>query len=189
MRNLYELETTRTVLETFKKAKNDLTVREKGETYIRDYIRVSETRPLLVNNQEYLPAKKSVFNRIVGDSHFELEFAAFMESCPDVAAYAKNYKAVNFKLDYVNSLGNISNYIPDFFVKLNDGRVVLVETKGNPDLDTPKKIERLAQWCRDVNQVQDEIKFDIAYVEQVEFDDYKPRNFKEIIKNFTKYKE
>src|SRR5580700_681718 len=47
--------------------------------------------------------KKSVFNRIIGDSALELRFAAFLENCGDdeVLSYAKNYLAVNFKLDYV----------------------------------------------------------------------------------------
>ena len=37
-------------------------------------------------------------------------------------SYAKNYFAVNFKLDYVNADGDISNYYPDFLVKLSDKR-------------------------------------------------------------------
>lgn len=47
----------------------------------------------------YLVPRKSVFNRIVGDSQLELEFAAFLEDCTDIISYAKNYFAVNFKLD------------------------------------------------------------------------------------------
>ena len=74
--------------------------------------------------------KKSVFNRIIGDSRFELQFAGFLEQCSDVVSYAKNYLAVNFKLDYVKADGDISNCYPDFIVELTDGRVVIVETKG-----------------------------------------------------------
>ena len=98
--------------------------------------------------------KKSVFNRIIGDSHFELLFARFLEDCDDVVSYAKNYFAVHFKLDYVNADGDISNYYPDFLVKLTDKRIVIVETKGQEDLDVPLKMERLRQWCEDVNRVQ-----------------------------------
>lgn len=68
--------------------------------------------------------------RSVGDSDFELEFAAFLDRCDDVQAYGKNYLAVGFKLDYVNATGDISNYYPDFLVRLTDGRVVIVELKG-----------------------------------------------------------
>ncbi len=32
-----------------------------------------------------------MLNRIIGDSHFELLFARFLEDCNDVVSYAKNY--------------------------------------------------------------------------------------------------
>ena len=50
----------------------------------------------------------------------ELLFASFLEKCPDVVAYAKNYFAVHFSIDYVNDDGNISAYYPDFIVKTSD---------------------------------------------------------------------
>ena len=122
LRNLSELAATKTVIETFKKAINDLTVRDKGDAEIRDTIKLRQTRPFVVKDQSYFMPKKSVFNRVIGDSHFELQFASFLEDCSDVVSFAKNYLAVHFKLDYVNADGNISNYYPDFLVKLADGR-------------------------------------------------------------------
>ena len=142
------------LIETFKKAINDLTVQDKGDAEIRDTIKLRQTRPFVAKDQGYLVPKKSVFNRIIGDSHFELLFASFLEDCSDVVSYAKNYLAVHFKLDYVNADGDISNYYPDFFVKLSDKRIVIVETKGQEDLDVPLKMERLRQWCEDINRVQ-----------------------------------
>ena len=122
LRNLSELAATSTLIETFKKTINDLTVRDKGDAEIRDTIKLRRTRPFVVKNQGYMMPKKSVFNRIIGDSRFELKFADFLEQCSDVVSYAKNYLAVNFKLDYVKADGDISNYYPDFIVKLTDGR-------------------------------------------------------------------
>ena len=75
---------------------------------------------------------------------------ALHKTFPD-SPHAKNYLAVYFKLDYVNSGGDISNYYPDFLVKLTDGRIVVVETKGQEDLDVPLKIQRIRQWCEDIN--------------------------------------
>ncbi|MXW52396.1 MAG: type III restriction endonuclease subunit R, partial [Gammaproteobacteria bacterium] len=75
LRNLSELSATKTVIETFKKAINALTVRDRGTSEIRDTIKLRQTRPFVAKDQEYLMPKKSVFNRIIGDSHFELEFA------------------------------------------------------------------------------------------------------------------
>ena len=120
LRNLSELVATKTVIETFKKAINALTVQDRGDAEIRDTIKLRQTRPFVVKDQDYLIPKKSPFNRIIGDSPFELQFAAFLEDCDDVISYAKNYLAVHFKLDYVNADGDISNYYPDFLVKLSD---------------------------------------------------------------------
>lgn len=50
--------------------------------------------------------------------------------------------------------GDISNYYPDLFVKLSERRIVKVETKGQKDLDVPLKMERLRQWCQDINRLQ-----------------------------------
>ena len=125
LRNLSEVEATRTIIETFKRAINELTVSDRGDAEIRDTIKLRQTRPFVVKDQGYVVPKKSVFNRVVGDSHFELEFAAFLEGCADddVIAFAKNYFAVGFKLDYVNADGDISNYYPDFFVKVPGNRI------------------------------------------------------------------
>ncbi|MCF6355553.1 MAG: DEAD/DEAH box helicase family protein [Candidatus Polarisedimenticolaceae bacterium] len=189
LRNLSELVATKTVIETFKKAINDLTVRDKGDAEIRDTIKLRHTRPFVVKDQAYLMAKKSIFNRIIGDSHFELQFASFLENCNDVTSYAKNYLAVHFKLDYVNADGDISNYYPDFLVKLTDGRVVIVETKGQEDLDVPQKTQRLRQWCEDINGIQSNVAYDFVYVDQEGFEKYAPKSFKSLLAGFRKFKE
>ncbi|MCP5137859.1 MAG: DEAD/DEAH box helicase family protein [Gammaproteobacteria bacterium] len=189
LRNLSELAATKTVIESFKKAINDLTVRDKGDAEIRDTIKLRQTRPFVVKDQGYLMPKKSVFNRVIGDSHFELQFAGFLEDCSDVASYAKNYLAVHFKLDYVNADGDISNYYPDFLVKLTDGRVVVVETKGQEDLDVPLKTQRLRQWCDDVNAMQSDVEYDFVYVDQENFEKYAPKSFAALLSGFREYKD
>jgi len=188
LRNLSELAATKTVIEGFKKAINDLTVRDRGDAGIRDSIKLRQTRPFVAKNQGYLIPKKSVFNRVIGDSHFELLFASFLDGCDDVVSYTKNYMAVGFKLDYVRDDGNISNYYPDFIVKLTDGRVIIVETKGQADLDVPPKMRRLSQWCDDINRVQNDVSYDFVYVDDVSFDTYKPTTFKSVIDGFREYK-
>ena len=189
IRNLSELEATKTIIESFKEAINDLTVQDKSGAEITGTIRLQDTRPFVVKNQEYILPNKSVFNRIVGDSHFELDFAAFLENCADVVSYAKNYLAVNFKLDYVNADGNISNYYPDFFVKTKDGKVTIVETKGREDLDVPLKMERLKQWCEDVAKTDWPTKLRFVYVDQTGFekDRGQLRNFNQVLASFREY--
>ncbi len=188
LRNLSEPAVTKTVFEAVKKAVNGLTLRNKGDAEIRDTIKLLQTRPFVVKEQGYLVPRKSVFNRFVGDSHFELQFAGFLENCPDVVSHAKNYLAVHFKLDYVNADGDISNYYPDFFVKLTGNQIVIVETKGREDLDVPLKIERLRQWCKELNAIQKQVKYDFVYVDQEGFEKYQPKTFCQLLDGFREYK-
>lgn len=188
-RNLSETETTRTMQVTFQEQINKLTVQDHGTSEIKDYIKLQQTRPFVTNDQPCLIAKKSIFNKIIGDSHLELEFAAFLEGCEDIISYAKNYMAVGFKIDYVNASGDISNYHPDFLVKKDEKHVFIIETKGLEDLDVPLKMERLKQWCEDVNGQQSVVTYDFVYVDQKSFERYKPKSFLELVKNFREYKD
>jgi type III restriction enzyme len=188
IRNLSELAATKTLIETFKKAINDLTVQDKGDARIRDTISLRKVRPFIAKDQGYLIPKKSVFNRIIGDSGFELEFAGFLENCPDVTSYVKNYLAIGFKLDYVKSDGDISNYYPDFFVKLPGNRVVIVETKGQQDVDVEPKMLRLKQWCEDINRAESGAAYDFVYADEESFRKYVPRNFTSLLKSFREFK-
>jgi len=184
LRNLSELEVTKTVIENFKKEINDLTILDKGEALIDTYIKISKCRPFLVKDQSFLIPKKSPFNKIFGDSHLELEFASFLENCDDIISYVKNYFAVQFKIDYRNATGEISNFFPDFIIKKSEKEMYIVETKGREDLDDPLKIKRLAQWCEDINQNQNKVKFNWLYIKEDEFKKDKIRSFNDLIKLF-----
>ena len=186
LRNLSELEVTKTIIENFKKEINNLTVVDKGETEIRNYIKISKSRPFPAEEQSFIVPKKSVFNKIVGDSHFELEFAGFLEECDDIISYAKNYLSIHFKIDYQNASGEIKDYYPDFLVKVSDEEIYIVETKGREDLDDIKKTERLYQWCEDINQIQSKVKFTGLYIKQEEYEKYKPSSFSQLVNLFTK---
>ena len=54
LRNLSELAATKTLIETFKKAINALTVQDKGNAEIRDTIKLRQTRPFVAKDQGYL---------------------------------------------------------------------------------------------------------------------------------------
>jgi type III restriction enzyme len=183
-RNLSEMEATRAVFEAFKTGINALTVREKGEAEIRDHIKLRKTRPFVVQDQPYVPSNKSVFNRTVGDSSLELEFAAFLERCPDVVAHAKNYFAVGFKLDYVKANGEISTYTPDFFVRPSTGETWIVETKGREDLNDPGKWERLKQWCADASALDSGNQYRALFIHEEDWETYHPRTFHDAIAAF-----
>ena len=85
--------------------------------------------------------------------------------------------------------GDISNYYPDFLIKLSNKRIVIVETKGQEDLDVPLKLERLRQWCEDINRVQTDVEYDFVYVDEESFEKYKPTSFRQLLGAFKEYKE
>ncbi len=189
LRNLSELPATRAIVETFKQKINELTVQDKGCAEIRDYIRLRQTRPFVAREQGFLVPRKSLFNKIIGDSRLELLFASFLEKCADVVSYTKNYLAVHFTIDYVNKDGNVSHYYPDFIVKTSDRDLFVVETKGLEDPDVPLKMARLKKWCEDVNATQKKLRCDFLFVDEEDFERYKPDSFSGLVSNFRKYKD
>lgn len=74
-------------------------------------------------------------------------------------------------------------------MKVDSRHVFVVETKGLEDLDVPLKMERLKQWCKDVNKQQPEMVYDFVYVDQESFERYKPQSFEGLKKNFREYKD
>ena len=193
LRNLSEPAAGKIVFDAFKSAINDLTVRDRGSSRIEDRIRLRDMRPFRTANREYLPATKSIFDKIVPEAvggGFELEFAKFLEKAPDVTAFAKNYLAVGFKIDYVKSDGDLSNYVPDFLVRTEGGDVFVVETKGRAEIDLPQKMRRLRQWCEDAtgaSKPEGGPMYRFVYVDQEGFEKHRPRDFAALVASFQEY--
>jgi type III restriction enzyme len=188
LRNLSEVEYIRIIKESFKKAINDLTVEDKGDTEIKNYIKISEARPFVVNDKSFLIPQKSVFNKIVGDSNFELEFAGFLEKCDDLISYSKNFQnkeASALRIEYKNAEGFIATYYPDFFVKRDDKTVYIIETKGREEDNDKLKFERLTKWCEDVNSRQTRMTYKALYIKQEIWEENKVKNFDEVVRVFN----
>lgn len=188
LRNLAELAATKTILDTFMKAINDVTISDRGSAEVVGSISLLETRPFMAKQQPFLVPKRSVFNRIIGDLGFELKFAEFLEQCPDVVSFAKNYQSIGFKLDYAKNNGDLSSYTPDFIVKSVDDTIVIVETKGLVDVDVPHKMRRLGQWIEDVNSLQENKRFDFVFVNEDGFESYRPKSLASLLGGFLEYK-
>ena len=192
LRNLSEPEVGKVLYDAFKIAINALTIQDTGTTHIEARIRLRETRPFRTEHRPFLAAKKSIFTKTVGEAQsggFELSFAAFLESAKDVAAFAKNYLAIGFKLDYVKANGDLSTYTPDFIVRTTNGTVWIVETKGREELDLPQKMERLKLWCDDATAAEDNgRRYDLVFVDQVGFETHTPSSFAALVASFTEYK-
>jgi len=110
-----------------------------------------------------------------------------------VQAFAKNYLAVGFKLDYVRAGGDLANYYPDFIVRTADGAVWLVETKGREEIDLPQKMARLKQWCADATAAESAEggipgrRYGFVYVDQPGFEAHRPTTFAALVASFTDY--
>jgi type III restriction enzyme len=193
LRNLSEPEVGKVLFDQFRAAINALTIHDSGSSRIEGHIRLRDTRPFRTEPRGFLPAKRSVFNKIVGEGSadgLELAFAAFLETAPDVQAFGKNYMAVGFKLDYVKADGELSNYIPDFILRTQDGAVWIVETKGREELDIPQKMARLRQWCADATEASKEAgatRYGFVYVDQESFENHKPSSFAGLVAAFREY--
>ncbi len=77
---------------------------------------------------------------------------------------------------------------PDFIVKKSDKEIFIIETKGQEDLDVPLKMNRLKQWCEDVNKSQKEILVDYVFVDEESFHKYSPSSFEQLVNTFEEYK-
>ncbi len=190
MRNLSEIRPKEILKTTFKKAIDELTITDKGTAEVKNFISLKLTKPKIAENQPFIIPKKSVFNKIIGDNPFELEFAAFCENrLNDVVSFAKNTfgeGGVNFSIEYQKENGNIASFFPDFFVKTNSNTFFIVETKGREDLDDIRKIKRLQTWCDDINAAQKEFTYNAVYIKQEKWDGIKKdaKSFMDICKIF-----
>lgn len=195
LRNLSEPEVAKSLFDHFRAAINALTIYEGGCSRIDGHIRLRDTRPFRTEPRRFLPAKKSVFNRIVGEpgaDRLELDFAKFLESAPDVQAYGKNYLAVGFKIEYVRANGELSTYTPDFLVRTTAGEVWIVETKGREELDIPQKMARLRQWCEDATEAAKTDggpRYHFVYVDEESFEKFTPNTFAGLASVFLEYQD
>ena len=193
LRNLSEPEVAKAIHDSFRAAINALTVADSGETAVEGEIRLSATRPFRVDYRDNLPASKTIFSTIVAEPNaggFELAFAKFLQDATDVQSFAKNYLAVGFRMDYVKGDGDLSNYIPDFIVRTSAGTIWIIETKGREELDLPRKMARLKQWCEDATQACAAAGgpvYRFAYVDQKSFEKFAPATMAALASSFTDY--
>lgn len=92
---------------------------------------------------------KSQINRCVIDSMWEGSMAYHLDHNPNVQAWTKN-DHLGFCVRYV--FGGITRrYVPDFLVRLTNGRMLVIEVKGVEDDMSRAKHEALCEWVRAVN--------------------------------------
>ncbi len=93
--------------------------------------------------------KKSHINVSVHDSTWEATDAFVLDNSDHVAAWAKN-DHLGFEILYIYR-GVVRKYRPDFLVRLADGTMLILETKGEESEQDKVKQRYLEEWVQAVN--------------------------------------
>jgi type III restriction enzyme len=93
--------------------------------------------------------KHSHISHCVFDSTWEATESYVLEKNLDVAAWVKN-DHLGFEVVYVFD-GVVKKYYPDFLVKLSDGKMLVLETKGQKTRQSEEKRKALSEWVTAVN--------------------------------------
>ncbi|MHB1538717.1 MAG: DEAD/DEAH box helicase [Solirubrobacteraceae bacterium] len=152
LRRLAENDAQALVEAAFATAIRALSITEREPTITEHAWRVSETPPFPWSRQT-VEGERTVFNRTPVDNALEGRFARFLDRADDVAAWAKLTLNSRFALEYISHVGALRYYYPDFVVRLVDSGCLLIETKGQEDLDVALKDRRARRWCRDATQL------------------------------------
>jgi len=119
-------------------------------------VSVTSWRPFQVTSSERHPvtaAARSPFNLTPCNRELERAFARFAdEKAENIAAFCKNAGPQSLRIDYLANGGRLAFYSADFIVRLRSGQYLLVETKGEEDLDVPAKARAAIAWCKSATE-------------------------------------
>jgi len=152
LRRLAENDAQQLVIGAFQTVIRGLSIEEREPTIEESAFRLSETPPFAWS-RETVDAERSIFNLTPVENRFEGRFARFLDRATDVAAFAKLTYNSRFALEYISSTGALRHYWPDFVLRLVDDSYLVVETKGQEDLDVRLKDKRARRWCEDASSL------------------------------------
>ncbi len=152
LRRLAENDAQALVVAPFAEAIRALAIIEREPTITENAFRVSDTPPFPWS-RETVDAEHTVFNLTPVDSSLEARFARFLDRAPDVSAWAKLTMSSRFALEYISHVGALRYYYPDFVLRMADDSCLIVETKGQEDLDVALKDRRARRWCQDATRL------------------------------------
>ena len=93
--------------------------------------------------------RKSHINVCVYDSTWEASDAFVLDNSEAVAAWAKN-EHLGFEVRYLYN-GAVRTYYPDFIVRLTNGEMLVLETKGQNTEQDKEKRRYLQEWIQAIN--------------------------------------
>ena len=139
------------VVGAFREAIRDLSITEREPTIEESALRVSDTPPFPWS-RETVDGERTVFNLTPVDNKLEARFAQFLDRATDVAAWAKLTMNSRFALEYISSTpARCATTTPTSSLRLDDDTCLVVETKGQEDLDVALKDRRARRWCQDAH--------------------------------------
>ena len=148
LRRLAENDAQALVVGAFRDAIRALSIIEREPTIEENALRVSDTPPFPWSRKT-VEGEQTIFNLTPVDSSLEARFAEFLDRATDVTAWAKLTMNSRFALEYISNAGALRYYYPDFVLRLADDTCLIVETKGQEDLDVALKDRRARRWCKD----------------------------------------
>ena len=113
----------------------------------------------------------SQISHCVYDSGWESTEAYILEKNPHVEAWAKN-DHLGFEIVYIYK-GVVRKYIPDYLVRLDNGKTLVLETKGRMTSRDVAKRKAMSEWVKAVNATGEfgtwvnDISFNVADVDNI----------------------
>ena len=95
------------------------------------------------------PTVRSQISHLVADSAWEQYAANLLDTSPCVDAYAKN-EHLGFQVYYMWN-GAKRRYIPDFLIRLTNGKTLVLEIKGEDSEQNRAKLAAMRRWVKGVN--------------------------------------
>jgi len=96
------------------------------------------------------PTRKSQISHMIADSAWEQYAANALEKSDQVLAYAKN-DHLGFQIYYLWN-GARRRFIPDFLIRLANGKTLVLEIKGEDSEQNREKRSALGTWVKSVNE-------------------------------------
>jgi len=116
-------------------------------------VRSTKDMPTWYTSKPCYITKHSQISHCVFDSAWENTESYVIENNKHVLAWAKN-DHLGFEISYVYQ-GVVSQYTPDFLIKLDNGIILVLETKGQMTKKDEAKRFALAEWIKAVNEIGD----------------------------------
>ena len=115
--------------------------------------------------------KISLISHCVFDSAWEATESYVIEKNSHVTAWAKN-DHLGFEILYIFD-GVVRKYLPDFLIRLDNGKTLILETKGQETRRDKEKRKALSEWVAAVNSLGEygewcnDVSYNIADVEGI----------------------